>query len=231
MVWCQRHAHAGAMMGLDGVAPNYMMNVKRYCLIIAKSTAQSGRRAFQPLVDAGFVEIVYGAGDVGRLLCQHPLVASVHLTGSSSTFDAIVWGDNKAKVGAAAGRTPGERLMSCWCGKIWDLEPRKPFWGRRRGKGGCAAPCVTVCSSRPFVHCLLIWSGTLFPPCNMPAERQAGARQAGHWRARLHDALHHRAGRLEPRRPGVPCTRYLPMYEMIYVYNSSMRFLDNLLAD
>ena len=60
------------------------------------------RRAFQPLVDAGFVEVVYGAGDIGKFLCQHPLVASVHLTGSSTTFDAIVWGDNKAKVGSAA---------------------------------------------------------------------------------------------------------------------------------
>ena len=57
------------------------------------------RRAFQPLVDAGFVEIVYGGGDVGKFLCQHPTVASVHLTGSAATFDAIVWGDNKAKVG------------------------------------------------------------------------------------------------------------------------------------
>ncbi len=48
-------------------------------------------------MDAGFVEIVYGGGDVGALLCQNPVVASVHLTGSAATFDAIVWGSNKAK--------------------------------------------------------------------------------------------------------------------------------------
>lgn len=49
------------------------------------------RRAFQPLVDAGFVEVVYGGSEVGATLCKHPLVRGIHLTGSSSTYDAIVW--------------------------------------------------------------------------------------------------------------------------------------------
>lgn len=64
------------------------------------------RRAFQPLVDAGFLEVVYGGGDVGALLCNSPDVASIHLTGSAATYDAIVWqGKDKAK--EAAGHPEG----------------------------------------------------------------------------------------------------------------------------
>ena len=33
----------------------------------------------------------------GAYLCQHATVASVHLTGSAATYNAIVWGDNKDK--------------------------------------------------------------------------------------------------------------------------------------
>ena len=33
-------------------------------------------KAFQPLVDAGFLEIVYGGGPVGKYLCNHPDIAS-----------------------------------------------------------------------------------------------------------------------------------------------------------
>ncbi|KAL4444976.1 hypothetical protein ABPG77_004026 [Micractinium sp. CCAP 211/92] len=49
------------------------------------------RRAFQPLVDAGYLEFAYGAGQVGAYLCNHSVVSSVHLTGSAATYDAIVW--------------------------------------------------------------------------------------------------------------------------------------------
>ncbi len=36
----------------------------------------SRSKAFQPLVDAGFLEIVYGGGPVGKYLCNHPDIAS-----------------------------------------------------------------------------------------------------------------------------------------------------------
>eukprot|EP00884_Botryococcus_braunii_P012779 jgi/Botrbrau1/21501/Bobra.174_2s0009.2 len=58
------------------------------------------RRLFEPLIKEGFVEVVHGKAEEGGFLCHHPLVKSVHLTGGSSTFDAIVWGpDNLAKKG------------------------------------------------------------------------------------------------------------------------------------
>ena len=50
------------------------------------------RRAFRMLIDAGFLDIVAGSPEVGAYLCRHPLVDTVHLTGSDRTHDAIVWG-------------------------------------------------------------------------------------------------------------------------------------------
>lgn len=41
--------------------------------------------------------------DVGRALCEHPAVASVHLTGSADTYNAIVWGGRDAPVSARGG--------------------------------------------------------------------------------------------------------------------------------
>jgi acyl-CoA reductase-like NAD-dependent aldehyde dehydrogenase len=47
---------------------------------------------FSPLISRGFLEFVYGGADVGAYCCQHPLVDSVHLTGSETTFNYIVYG-------------------------------------------------------------------------------------------------------------------------------------------
>jgi acyl-CoA reductase-like NAD-dependent aldehyde dehydrogenase len=49
-------------------------------------------RALAPLIDRGYLRIVYGGAEVGGYLCQHPLVDDVHITGSDRTHDAIVWG-------------------------------------------------------------------------------------------------------------------------------------------
>ena len=51
----------------------------------------------QPLVEAGYVAFAYGGAEQGKFLCHHKLVEKVHLTGSASTYDAIVWG-GKSKV-------------------------------------------------------------------------------------------------------------------------------------
>jgi aldehyde dehydrogenase (NAD(P)+) len=46
--------------------------------------------AFKPL--ASFVKVVYGGGDIGAWLCNHPLVEEIHVTGSARTHDNIVFG-------------------------------------------------------------------------------------------------------------------------------------------
>lgn len=49
-------------------------------------------KAFTPLVDRGYLRIVYGGGDVGEYLCKHRYVDEIHITGSNQTHDLIVWG-------------------------------------------------------------------------------------------------------------------------------------------
>jgi acyl-CoA reductase-like NAD-dependent aldehyde dehydrogenase len=52
-------------------------------------------QAFEPLIQAGFLSIVYGGAEVGEYLCQHPQIETIHITGSHQTHDAIVWGANQ----------------------------------------------------------------------------------------------------------------------------------------
>jgi acyl-CoA reductase-like NAD-dependent aldehyde dehydrogenase len=67
-------------------------------------------RAFAPLVERGFVRIVYGGGDVGAYLAQHRGVGAIHLTGSAATHDLLVWGppgpERQRRIGA------GEPLLT-----------------------------------------------------------------------------------------------------------------------
>jgi acyl-CoA reductase-like NAD-dependent aldehyde dehydrogenase len=49
-------------------------------------------QAFELLIQDGFLQIVYGGVEVGKYLCQHPQIETIHITGSHQTHDAIVWG-------------------------------------------------------------------------------------------------------------------------------------------
>lgn len=51
-------------------------------------------QAFKPLIEAGLLRIVSGDADTGACLVTHPLVDRIHITGSTQTHDAIVWGSN-----------------------------------------------------------------------------------------------------------------------------------------
>lgn len=55
------------------------------------------RQIFQPLVDQGFVEVVYGGAEQGAYLCTHAGVDDIHITGSDQTHDAIVWGPREGR--------------------------------------------------------------------------------------------------------------------------------------
>ncbi|KAK9787722.1 hypothetical protein WJX73_000861 [Symbiochloris irregularis] len=57
------------------------------------------REAFLPLVELGVLEIVYGGVSEGAFLCEHPSVGLIHLTGATSTYDAIVWGKTPKEEG------------------------------------------------------------------------------------------------------------------------------------
>ena len=47
---------------------------------------------FGCLVQAGYLQILYGGGVEGTYLCNHPAVETVYMTGADRTFDAIVFG-------------------------------------------------------------------------------------------------------------------------------------------
>ncbi len=49
-------------------------------------------KALQPLIEEGVLCIVNGGALLGKHLCEHELVDTIHMTGSDSTHDAIVWG-------------------------------------------------------------------------------------------------------------------------------------------
>lgn len=83
-------------------------------------------QVFAPLVEAGFVAVVSGDGEVGAHLAAHPEIDTLHVTGSERTYDAIVWGD-----------TPEER------------EERKRMRAPRNHRAftaelGCVTPIVVV---------------------------------------------------------------------------------------
>jgi acyl-CoA reductase-like NAD-dependent aldehyde dehydrogenase len=50
-------------------------------------------QAFQPLVEDGYLRVVYGDAREGQCLVHHPAVDEVHMTGSAAVHDRIVWGD------------------------------------------------------------------------------------------------------------------------------------------
>jgi acyl-CoA reductase-like NAD-dependent aldehyde dehydrogenase len=64
--------------------------------------------AFQPLVAAGFLRIVYGGAEVGRYLTDHDGIDSIHVTGSDATYEAIVFGTGDE---GAARKARGERRI------------------------------------------------------------------------------------------------------------------------
>lgn len=67
------------------------------------------RAVLAPLIDAGAVRVLTGGADVGSRLVHHPAVGHVHMTGSATTHDAIVFGTGHE--GAARKKT-GTPLLS-----------------------------------------------------------------------------------------------------------------------
>ncbi|QDT41329.1 Aldehyde dehydrogenase family protein [Gimesia alba] len=54
-------------------------------------------QAFQPLIVAGLLRIVEGTAAAGAYLVSHPDIDRIHITGSTQTHDAIVWGSDPAE--------------------------------------------------------------------------------------------------------------------------------------
>ncbi len=83
--------------------------------------------ALAPLVDGGWLAIVYGGADVGAHAARHPKIGALHVTGSDRTYDAIVWGGASPDERAAR-KARGERAND------------KPFTAEL----GCVTPVIIV---------------------------------------------------------------------------------------
>ncbi len=83
-------------------------------------------KALAPLIQAGYLAIVYGGGDVGSHLANHSKVDTLHVTGSDRTYDAIVWGSD-----------PKERDRRKGAG---DPLNKRPFTAEL----GCVTPVLVV---------------------------------------------------------------------------------------
>ena len=75
-------------------------------------------RVFAPLIDDGYLAVVYGGKQVGAYLCHMDEVETVHLTGSDATHDAIVWGEEAQE--RSRRKTSNDPLLT------------KPFQHRRK---------------------------------------------------------------------------------------------------
>ena len=75
--------------------------------------------ALRPLIDADVLRIMYGGAEVGDRLCQHDGIDSIHVTGSLSTHDRVVWGEGtegrrpQARRDATEYTTRDERAWEC----------------------------------------------------------------------------------------------------------------------
>ena len=63
-------------------------------------------QAFGEFVDHGWVRFLYGGSDVGARLVDHEEVASIHVTGSVATYEAIVFGAGPEGTERRAAGTP-----------------------------------------------------------------------------------------------------------------------------
>ena len=77
--------------------------------------------AFQPLIDAGFLRLAYGGAQVGRYLTDHHEVDAVHVTGSSKTYEAIVFGTGEE--GAERKREDRPRITKPVTAELGNITP------------------------------------------------------------------------------------------------------------
>ena len=77
--------------------------------------------AFAGLIQAGFLTLVSGGGEVGSYLCHHDGIDEIHITGSERTHDRIVFGGGEE--GAARKRTNQPLLAKPITSELGNVSP------------------------------------------------------------------------------------------------------------
>jgi aldehyde dehydrogenase (NAD(P)+) len=49
-------------------------------------------KVLEPFISRNYLQLVYGGADVGEYLTKHPMIETIHITGSERTHDVIVFG-------------------------------------------------------------------------------------------------------------------------------------------
>jgi hypothetical protein len=85
------------------------------------------RVAFRPLIENGFLRLIYGGADTGAYAAHHPGIDDVHITGSVYSHEAIVWGSdpNEREVRKAAADPVLKKSISSELGNVtpWIVVP------------------------------------------------------------------------------------------------------------
>lgn len=79
------------------------------------------KEGFQALIDWGFLRLVEGGASEGQYLCEHPLVESIHITGSDKTVEAIAFGTGPE--GAERKRQGRPRLAKAISSELGNVSP------------------------------------------------------------------------------------------------------------
>ncbi len=84
-------------------------------------------RAYRPLIESGFLQLIYGGAEAGAYAVAHRLVDEVHITGSIAAHDTIVWGPPGPERDArrAAGKPLLEKPITSELGNVtpWIVVP------------------------------------------------------------------------------------------------------------
>lgn len=76
---------------------------------------------FRPLIESGYLRVVYGGATEGAYLCNHAGIEEIHITGSDKTFDAIVFGPGSEGTKRKAEHTP--QLTKRITGELGNVSP------------------------------------------------------------------------------------------------------------
>ncbi len=63
-------------------------------------------KVFEPIVKENYLQFVYGGAEIGKYLTGHPVIESIHITGSERTHDAIVFGGGEEGKARKASNSP-----------------------------------------------------------------------------------------------------------------------------
>lgn len=77
--------------------------------------------AFSSFIQEGYLQVVYGAADVGAYLCEHSGVDEIHITGSAETHDTIVFGAGREGAERKFRKQP--RLMKRITSELGNVSP------------------------------------------------------------------------------------------------------------